>query len=286
MELKKQTVTTVICDFDNTLFNWFDQWFNSFSKLVDKLEQLGLNKEQLLVNIRTVNKVHGTSEYHNLLHELDLDKELGNQKEDIIKELNLFYLQQKQINLKLYPDVLDTLRILKEIGCKIIIYTESRPLYSNKRIIQLRLDGIVDVIFSPEHHVDVEPSVLENNCKLKSTEHFSLPKQDFKPNPKTLTDIINYFGSSKDEVIYIGDSKMKDIQMANQAGVTSVWAKYGCDISYEEYSLLKQVSHWTDEDIAKEEEIKRNSIGEHLIPKYTLNDSFQEVLNFFEFKKF
>lgn len=283
--LFKQDISTIICDFDNTLFNWFDQWYNSFSKLLERLELLGFPKDDLINSIKFINKSHGTSEYHNLLNELQLLNEIE-KKDEIVLDLKQFYLEQKNSNLKLYPGVLETLKSLRTLGCSIIIYTESRALYSNERLVQLGLDGVVHKIYSPAHHIDLEPCELEGSYKLQCTQHILLPKQDIKPNPKTLTDIISQVGAKKEQVIYIGDSKMKDIQMANKAGVTSVWAKYGCDIAPKEYELLKLVSHWTDEDIAKEEEIRRNANDEALAPVITLDISLSQIFEHFNFKEF
>jgi len=63
--------------------------------------------------------------------------------------------------------------------------------------------------------------------ELKSTKHFCLPKVESKPNPKVLLDIIEATRANGKRVAYVGDSKVKDVGMAQQAGVINVWAAYG-----------------------------------------------------------
>jgi phosphoglycolate phosphatase len=48
-----------------------------------------------------------------------------------------------------------------------------------------------------------------------------------KPNPRLLADICSREGFKPSDAIYIGDSLVKDISMANDAGVDSVYAEYG-----------------------------------------------------------
>src|SRR5262249_30914251 len=92
----------------------------------------------------------------------------------------------------------------------------------------------------------------------------------------------------KEQTIYVGDSKMKDIAMANIVGVTSVWAEYGAAQHRPEYQLLREVTHWKDEDVHREKEISESlALSERdLIPKFTLKESLNELLDNFEFVAF
>ena len=70
--------------------------------------------------------------------------------------------------------------------------------------------------------------------------------------------------------------------MANAAGVISVWAKYGASPPPHQYKLLQQVTHWTPEDVAREEAIETGAAGAELIPNFTLENTFDELLDHFE----
>jgi phosphoglycolate phosphatase len=70
--------------------------------------------------------------------------------------------------------------------------------------------------------------------------------------------------------------------MAQDAGITDVFAEYGGSHEKEEYQLLVNVTHWSDEDVEREKKINER----HIIPTYTLNRSFGELLELFDFCSF
>jgi phosphoglycolate phosphatase len=98
-----------------------------------------------------------------------------------------------------------------------------------------------------------------------------------------LDSIIQSLGLAKTECIYVGDNLSKDVAMAVDCGVDSVWAKYGQAHKRAEYKLLQDVTHWTQEEVKREQEIRER---EHVHPKYTLENSFAELLNVFQFEEF
>lgn len=77
--------------------------------------------------------------------------------------------------------------------------------------------------------------------------------------------------------MYIGDSLMKDIAMAQDAGVLDIHAAYGVAHERSEYELLRRVTHWTDAEVEREKSIHRN-----VIATFSLSTSFGEVGRFFE----
>ena len=73
-----------------------------------------------------------------------------------------------------------------------------------------------------------------------------------KPNVEVLHSILDGQGCEPEESVYLGDSLMKDIVMAQAAGVLDAHAEYGLVQHRDEYDLLRRVTHWTDEDVARE----------------------------------
>ena len=70
-ELTLSNVSVIITDLDNTLFDWVEIWYHSFSALVDRIEKdSNIQREQLLDEIREVHQRHGTSEYAFLIEEI------------------------------------------------------------------------------------------------------------------------------------------------------------------------------------------------------------------------
>jgi FMN phosphatase YigB (HAD superfamily) len=73
----------------------------------------------------------------------------------------------------------------------------------------------------------------------------------------------------------VGDSLVRDVSMAKAAGVHAVWARYGLQYDRALWEILVRVTHWTDEDVRREEELRR--LTKDVQPDYTIDD-FGELL--------
>lgn len=112
---------------------------------------------------------------------------------------------------------------------------------------------------------------------LKHTRHRFTPEGEVKPNPHILLSIIDELEFTSDETVYVDDSKLKDLFMAQQAGVCDVYAEYGAaQHRAEQYDLLKKVTHWTPEMVARESEAIRPGA---IVSTYTLKDSFAGIVD-------
>jgi phosphoglycolate phosphatase len=119
--------------------------------------------------------------------------------------------------------------------------------------------------------------------ELKYTKQFFTPPGSKKPDTTVLDAIVGTLGLEKSNCVYVGDNLMKDVAMAIDCGVEDVWAKYGQAHKRPEYKLLQQVTHWTKEEVEREQKIKER---EHVNPTHTLEKEFGELLNLFEFVDF
>lgn len=278
--MKKKALIT---DVDNTLYDWFDIWHSCFTAMLNKtLEISGIEREQLIKDIQTVFRRHHTSEYSFVLEECE---SLSNLYGDSLRQkldpaIEAFRLARND-SLKLYETVKETLEELKERDIKIIAFTESLQYYTLARLKKLGLDTLIDVLYSPP---DNESKFIELKSKKIETPLITktiLPNE-LKPNPHVLKTIIQENNLTPEQCIYLGDSEIKDIQMANDAGVFSVLASYGSlhfESRLDDYNLLRAVSHWSDEDIQREKELKERK--REVAADFTAN-SFRDILRFFE----
>lgn len=61
----------LITDLDNTLWDWFEAWYQSFSALLDGLVSITcLDRQVLEDQIKAVHQRRGTTEYSNLVREV------------------------------------------------------------------------------------------------------------------------------------------------------------------------------------------------------------------------
>jgi len=288
MALKKKSV--LITDLDNTLFDWVDLWFNCFSPMLDSIVSIsGVSKAKLIPEISAVHQKHGTSEYSFLIEEVPSLKRFLKKRSaiEVFKPAIQKYQDQRRKHLHLYPTVAETLLRIKGKGAIVVGYTESMAFYSNYRIRRLGLDGVLDYVFCPEDHVmpaGVEPEDFRKypatHYELKYTRQHFTPRGSKKPDKVVLAAIIDDLGLNKADCIYVGDNLMKDIAMAVDCAVDDVWAKYGEARNRPEYKLLREVTHWTPEEVEREKRIKERS---DVTPTHTLEKSFSEILALFEF---
>ena len=280
----------LITDLDNTLFDWVDIWYNSFSAMLEKVIDISdVDEDQLKAEIRLVHQRHGTSEYAFLLEELpSLQKHFAtNDIKHVFEPAIDAYRKARTASLQLYPTVSKTLDTLISRKVKIVAFTESMAFYTNYRLRKLALDERIDVLFSPEDHdlpegMDVKTirKYPAENYLLKKTIHKYTPKGKFKPNTEVLNAILSEIGLCPEECVYVGDSLHKDIAMAKDVKIDHAWAKYGIAQKRPEYELLREVTHWSDEDVEREKRVAARDVE----PDVILECNFGQILEEFHFE--
>lgn len=283
--MKKRVLIT---DVDNTLLDWQELWYKTFTAMTERiLEISGVDRDVLYAQCSVVHQRHGTSEYSHLIGELPCLRELYG--DDVLAvmqpAIDAFRTTRRQV-LSLYPTVAETLKKLKDSGVIIAAFTESQAFYTNYRFRKLGLDGLVDYLYSPEDHKmpdDIESTRFypPESYKFQHTLHKYTPEGELKPNPHILTEIISELSASNDEVVYVGDNILKDVFMAQQAGVTDVHALYGVSQHKPEYELLRRVTHWTPEMVERERKALKPG---GLQATHVLNENFAQILPLFELK--
>ena len=267
---------TLVFDFDNTLYDWVEQWYQSFSAMLLELVRLsGIPETTLKAEIRKVFQRHHTTEYSFVIEEIPALQAAGHSNvSKVFAPAIQAYQSARDEHLKLYDGVMDTLLELKRQGKVLVLFTESQTFYSMMRIKRFGLDGIIDYMYTSEDSEDGTADLIQRSrshpasrYQLTATIHKSIRFGHLKPDPDILLQIISETGAATDSTLYIGDSLFKDILMGNQAGVTTAWAKYGQAQTRPEYNVLREVSHWSDEDIAREKALG----AQDTTPDITLN---------------
>ena len=253
------------------------------------IEQSGLPREQLLDEVQAVHRRHGTSEYAFLIEELPSLRRLhpGSDLNEVYRTAVEARRRARNQSLRLYPGVRETLTALREQGTVVVGYTESMAYYSSTRVRKLGLDGLLSVLYSPADH-ELPRGLTREQVRRHPEEHYQLtrvlhrhtPPGELKPNPKLLIDIIRDLRTTVSEVAYVGDSPMKDVAMAQDAGVADVLALYGKAQDRAAYELLRRVTHWTPEDVEREKAILQRG---DIRPTFILSQSFDELTNLFDF---
>ncbi|MCX5236170.1 HAD family hydrolase [Streptomyces prunicolor] len=285
-------VSLLVTDLDDTLWDWFAAWHASFSAMLKKLSELsGVPQRQLEQEIQAVHRRRGTSEYSYLLNELPslLEKNPTSKPSEVYDEALHVQNKNRVQNTKLYEGVKETLQELQRRKVPVAAYTESISYWSEWRIRRTGLDGLIKVMYSsPDHDFPNGISAQQLRTQppsaygLHKTVHKQVPPGVLKPNADVLRSILSDFAVRPQEAVYVGDSLMKDIVMAQDLGVHDVHAQYGVSHDKDGYNLLRRVSHWTSQDIEREKEL---STRPTVTPSHVLPEGFAQILTMFRFEE-
>ncbi len=293
MQGANRQVNVLVTDLDNTLWDWFAMWHAGFSAFLESLVAIsGVDQATLEADIRLLHQANGTSEYSPtfLLPQLSSLPGHGEPAESLLaryQDATHAWHSGRKHTTHLYPGVLETLRAVRECGTIVVGYTESQAFVTAQRILRTGLDGVLDYLYSPEDHDIPEGVSLEELRQyddsayvLALTRHFHTPAGAKKPSPEVLKSILADVNAVPASTVYVGDSRMKDIAMAQSVGALDVWAKYGEVQHLPEYDLLRRVSHWTDEDVRRERSIAKTK---DVLASRVLETRFDELLGMFTF---
>ena len=290
MHASRPKISLLICDLDNTLWPWFDMWYAGFVPLIDGLQTLlNIDRQQLLTEIQSVHRQKGTSEYHFLIQELPCVRRqfarldpLPDQIRDIVETSQ----RERKAASRLYENVIETLEVVRQSGCRVVGFTESKAFSTAQRLRTLGLDGVIDVVYSPEDHAAPPGIDLRSvrqfddaHYRLKITRQRFTPPGVVKPAPSVLRSILEDMMVSASSAAYVGDDLVKDVSMAVQSSVLSVHAKYGEIHGDLRYDLLRRVTHWTQSAV----NIQASTTQAQIRPDYTI-EKFSELLGLFDFE--
>jgi len=270
----------VAFDVDNTLFNWVDCIVPAIREMVVEASRItGLTNDEIAESLRVQHQKRHSVEHPYSLADTDLMKsyfeglDFKARKSALKTAFEAFDFTRNQ-NLKPYPGVHD---VLESIGKKfnLVVYTESSVIGSSYRLQALGLEKY----FSHVYCGDVAASEEERARFHKALSHVNQEQYVLidpsvrKPSPSVLMSIQNKVGAGIK--YFIGDSLFKDIGMAREAGITSVWAKYGTVHDSSNAAFLVKVSHWSQSEIA---EFKAQSSAQPPEPDYILDHSIRELI--------
>lgn len=273
----------LICDFDNTLYDWIGYFVPSFFAMVDAaVGIIGCDREQLLLDFKLVHQKHGDSEHpFSLLETSTVVRAFSGRSPQEIRRLldpafHAFNRARKEY-LFAYEGVHDALERLSSIGIRIVGHTEARPLAVRDRLKRLSLERFFSRVYCRER---AEAHAQVDFDDANSSELVELSHHQQKPSASVLFEICDRENLNLAEAVYVGDSLFKDVSMANAANMPVAWAKYGTHAPPEVYAKLVSVSHWSDADVARARQFSRGE--KRAVPTLTLERSLVEILPMFE----
>jgi hypothetical protein len=97
----------LITDVDNTLLDWQDLWYQTFSAMIGKVIEIsGVDPEMLYQQCSIIHQKYGTSEYSRLLEELPCLQEMyGDETLTVMAPAIDAFREVRRRVLQLYPTV-------------------------------------------------------------------------------------------------------------------------------------------------------------------------------------
>jgi phosphoglycolate phosphatase len=279
--LSKNKDFTLICDLDNTLYDWVGYFVPSLYQMVDQaILLLSCDREMLLDQLREVHQKYHNSEHPYAILETNLVQQWlksGHDLTELEPIFRAFNLERKK-RLVPYEGVVPTMHRLRHQGIRLVAHSDSNVFGVIDRISRLQLQDFFDEIYCVEGSGEKHPTGGPYSSRYKDfpwSKIHLLAHEDRKPNPALLSHILRASSIDIDRVAFIGDSIAKDIHMAQEAGIYSIWARYGTGFDPALYQQLVRISHWTRDDVQRENEARLAAAN--TLPDFICAVGFHEV---------
>jgi phosphoglycolate phosphatase len=276
----------LITDLDNTLYDWVGFFAPAFKAMCEALAQtLDIPVEQVFEEAKQVHLAYGSIEHPFAVFDLASVQSRwpgaspAQLKGYLDEPLHRFNSERKR-RLRLYDGVGDTLERLTARGIRVVGHTEASPENAYYRLHRLGIAHYFSHLYAlagpSVSHPDPErvrglapPSGLL--VRLDHTER--------KPNRDIVLEICAGERVDPSAAAYVGDSLSKDIAMARAAGVYAVWARYGTLVDPADWAVLVLATPWTEENVRREQDIKRAATG--ITPDLEI-DEYSQLLEVFD----
>ena len=200
-------------DLDDCLFDSTGLSESARIKGLDAMIDLGLkiDKNKAVRILKEIVKEYGSNSskhYNYFIRRLnqmedDIDIISYNNSVKYIAAAVMAYHGEKVNSIRLYDDVEDSLKKLRNLSIKTAIITDGIPIKQYEKILRLNIDSLIDLV------------VISDEIGIK------------KPNPELFNYCLKKFGVKGQETIYVGDRIDKDIIPANLNKIYSVYLHRG-----------------------------------------------------------
>jgi FMN phosphatase YigB (HAD superfamily) len=283
----KPRIFLLVVDLDNTLYDWVTFFTSAFYEMVAVAgPMLGVSEEQLLDELHVVHQRYRNSEQPFALLETESAVRTSDGADRAAKARALgpafaAFNRARDATLRVYPDVKETLTRLKQ-SSRIVGHTEASAANAVYRLQKLGLDELVEPLYAAAELGPPHPfqERADHYAGALARVRMLGPSQR-KPDARVLLDICANQAVAPEHTLYVGDSISRDIGMAKAAGTWAAWAKYGTKYDAWRWEKLVRITHWTPEDVARAR--RSQELFGDVRPDVTLETSFAEILNHFDF---
>lgn len=276
----------LVTDLDNTLYDWVTFFAKAFRAMQTALcDQLQVDPSLVSAEFKSVHQRYGSLEAPFAALELPtIARRFPNLTRSEIADslrpaFDAFNASRRE-HLALYDGVRPTLEALTAAGVVVVGHTEAIAINAYYRVVVLDVARYFRRLYALEGPAVNHPDPNRPRKLADPDPEFLrvLPASERKPNPAVLFDICRREGFLPQDTCYVGDSIVRDVSMAKQAGVKAIWARFGTNYERDLWDTLVSVTHWTDDDVKREVELRDQY---STIAPDAIVDSFSELLPIF-----
>ena len=195
-EIGHREIKAIIFDMDNTLFDFVEAKLRACKAVVNYINQ---TDEMELIDYFLKDKF----DIENLDSIARYLKDLGVQSNDTFKHCCEIYNKVKLDTIKCYAGVDETLKRLSKTELKLAVVTDAFSENAMARLEKAKLAQYFNLIVT---------------CEITGKK---------KPEPDPMSYVLEKFELHPQNVMLIGDSLRRDIEVGSELGLTTVYAVYG-----------------------------------------------------------
>jgi FMN phosphatase YigB (HAD superfamily) len=247
-------IRAVVTDMDNTLYSWVDYIVPSLEAMVDSLcRTTGFPRIRVVQALKEVYERYESNEYPFAIQESNLYEAFHYDFESfdnlVITPAREAFRAARHKYLRPYRGVRETLQELKRLGIPVVALTDAPRNPAERRALSMKLDehlaGIYTLPGFPFPDTGVGKDIVEREksggVKLACPVH-ELPRDHEKPDPRGILRICADLAVEPSELLFVGDSLVKDVPLAQSVGALDAWAEYGTYVSAEYRERLAVIS--------------------------------------------
>lgn len=248
----------LLLDLDNTLYDWVRFFAPAMRGMCRRMSEMtGIPLPTLFDEFKAVFITHGTVEYTFALQELPSlvalhPGETGAQIADRYRPAIEVFQRRRRAYLRPYPGVRQGIETLRSVGYEIYGVTDSQRFQAENRLRQLRLDRVLDGLCCRADHAIPDVDTVAALRRMPANHYSSelravivLPSGLRKPTPGVLDFVVSALNADYSSCLYVGDSLVKDVLMAQLGGIYDCWAAYGSRVSPLDFATVVRVSDWS-----------------------------------------
>ena len=196
-------IKAVLFDLDNTLIDFMKMKRRAVEAAMEAMIGAGLRIGKARAE-KVLWEIYDKKGFeHQRVFQLFLKKVAGKVDYPILAAGIIAYRQVKEGYVEPYPGVVDSLLKLREKKIRLGIITDAPRLQAWLRLAEMKIAHFFDLVIA-----------FEDTGKKK-------------PHAMPFREAVKKLGLRPEEILFVGDSLVRDISGAKKAGMRTAWAKYG-----------------------------------------------------------